>query len=350
MNNKRYSTAGIIALIILIFLIFESNAVQDGIREGMELLIYSVIPALFPFILVTSVISSTITSRQIPGLKVLGKLCRIPHGAEPVFLLGLIAGYPIGAKTIADMYASGQLNRSAANRLIGFCNNAGPAFIFGVLSQLFTKTSTPFFLWGIHILSAVIVGMILPGRNTEGCQLPTIKLQTFSHNLEQSIRTMTVISAWILIWRAAISLCYKYLPDSLPASLRAIITGLCELTNGCLALQYIANESTRFIIAACLLACGGLCITMQTKSVINSMGMGMYIPGKLLQSAISLLLSIACCRLLYPGSKNQITVWLASCTAGCLFISVIIINRLKIMVAFRRILLYNEEKVSERGN
>lgn len=336
MKCKQQYGTGIIALICFMFLIFDSRSVQDGVRQGIELLLHAAIPALFPFMLTASVLNTIMIGKKIPGLKIIGYLCRIPPGAESVFLLGLLAGYPIGAKTIYETYEAGQLDSEDARRLLGFCNNAGPAFIFGILGQMFTRRSAPFVIWGIHILSAMIVGRILPRRSTGSYPIHTATSQRFSSVMEQCIKTMAVISAWIIIWKIVISLCSRYFLLKMPAYLQVIIMGLCELTNGCLALQTIENESVRFIIASCLLACGGLCVTMQTKSVTKTLGTGMYLPGKLLQVLISFIISIGFSYALYPTAIPRVLFFISPivvifiCT-----VTFIILRSEKIMVAFR---------------
>ena len=48
---------------------------------------------------------------------------------------------------------------------------------------------------------------------------------------------------------------------------------------------------TRMLAASGLISLGGLCVGMQTVSVTEGLGLGSYIPGKLLQTALSLTLT-----------------------------------------------------------
>ena len=72
---------------------------------------------------------------------------------------------------------------------------------------------------------------------------------------------------------------------------QVILTGLLELANGCCELEKIANDGLRFMAAAVMLSFGGLCVAMQTLSVTEKLGLGSYLPGKLLQTLISLMLA-----------------------------------------------------------
>lgn len=42
-----------------------------------------------------------------------------------------MAGYPLGAASVAGLVERGEVSREEGGRLLGFCNNSGPAFILG---------------------------------------------------------------------------------------------------------------------------------------------------------------------------------------------------------------------------
>ena len=67
---------------------------------------------------------------------------------------------------------------------------------------------------------------------------------------------------------------------------------MTELANGCYELELVGSSGLRFVLVSCLLAFGGLCVSMQTISVTGKLGIGLYFPGKVLQCCISI--SIAC--------------------------------------------------------
>ena len=296
-NRRLFLTAGFCMLL----LIMDAQTAIKGAQDGIHQVLYTVIPALFPFMITTSVLNQVLIGQHLPGLRGIRKACGLPYGAESVWILGLISGYPIGAKLIADAYKAGQLERRTAQRLLGFCSNAGPAFVFGIIGQMFSNRIVPFVIAGIHILSALLTGLILPAK--ENCHCTVIRKTKFSlpQIVENSVKTLSLICAWIILWRIIISFLYKYILFQTPACLNVILIGVCELTNGCIALNTIKNEAVRCIVASCLLAGGGICVAMQTKSVTESLGITTYFTGKLLQVIISFVLSAAVCYALYPS-------------------------------------------------
>ena len=70
-----------------------------------------------------------------------------------------------------------------------------------------------------------------------------------------------------------------------------MITGLLELANGCCSLSSIDSVSVRFVLCSGMLAFGGVCVTMQTISVVNGLSVKYYFVGKGLQTVFSLLLA-----------------------------------------------------------
>ena len=74
---------------------------------------------------------------------------------------------------------------------------------------------------------------------------------------------------------------------------QVMITGILELSNGCCSLSMIENMDLRFLVCSGMLALGGVCITMQTSSVVQGLSMRYYLLGKLFQFAFSLILGIA---------------------------------------------------------
>ena len=234
---------------------------------------------------------------NIPILNHLGRLCRIPKGAESILLLGLLSGYPVGAKLVADSYTAGRLDKHSAQRMLPFCNNAGPSFIFGFLTPLFVNKYIPLILWLIHMLSALITGLLLPGEANSTHRYCSAKATNATTVLFSTMKSLVGICGWVILFKVLLAMANTWFLDRCTPIIRVCVSGLCELVNGCISLQGIANEATRMILCACLLACGGLCIYMQTASVTGDLQLDIYIPGKLLQTLISLLVivPVACC-------------------------------------------------------
>ncbi len=300
-QSKMWTGTG--ALICLFVLIIDSKTALSGAKDGLELSLRTVIPSLFPFFIFSYLINKIFIGTQIPIFSSLCRLCNIPRGAESIFILGFLGGYPVGAQCIENAYSGGNLSRKDAQRMLGFCSNAGPAFIFGMASSLFSSQKTLWALWGIHILSAIVVGCILPRRKNSTCIITHNSTVSLSLAVEHSIKTIGYVCGWVIIFRVLISFLQSWFLWLFPSSVQTMIVGFLELTNGCAFISSIPAEGQRFVLCAVLLSIGGLCVAMQTVSVTKKLGTGMYFPGKLLQGIFSFLFAVITQYALFPRSE-----------------------------------------------
>ena len=135
----------------------------QAVRDGLSLCAGTILPALFPFfILSTLTVESGLAARLgRPLERCMNVLFRVNGSCAAALVLGLIGGYPVGAKAAADLYRNGRCNESEARRLLGFCNNAGPSFLIGVVGAgIFQSAKLGLLLEGIHIFSALLIGLL----------------------------------------------------------------------------------------------------------------------------------------------------------------------------------------------
>ena len=131
MDRKTYRSDLCLLLCgTLVWLLADAGRVRTAVSEALALCAETVIPALFPFMVVSGLLVSLgfgeWLSPRLSGL--MGSLFRLPGSAASALLLGFVGGYPIGARTAADLYREGLLTKAEAGRLLTFCNNSIPPF------------------------------------------------------------------------------------------------------------------------------------------------------------------------------------------------------------------------------
>lgn len=286
---RKYSRIVLVVLYItiLIGLIIYSETAIKGAKDGIHLCIEKIIPSIFPFIFITMLVCNDSGAFSIKWLNPICRMTGIPMHTQQILILALVGGYPIGAQAVVKAYKDAQISRQSAKRLLAFCNNAGPSFIFGLVSNLFRNNRAAVCLWLIHICSALLVGILLP-RPGEMVHATTRGYPNkITDVLRNSIRAMSVICGWVIIFRILIML-FECIIKKLPSVVQTVVCGLMELSNGCIMSESINNEYIRFIIISALLSFGGLCVLLQTFSVADDIGLGLYVPGKILQLLFSL--------------------------------------------------------------
>ena len=337
---KHNKIIGIGAAACMLVLILDSRTALSGAVSGVELCIKTLIPSLFPFFVLSILLTNALAGQTISILKPIASVCKMPTGTESILAIGFLGGYPVGAQSVSGLYRKGHLTQSQAMRMLVFCNNAGPAFIFGFLSSFFTKSGNCWYLWLIQIVSALFVGFLLPVDSIGKNRILPVQKVSVTDVFAQSIKAMALVCGWVVFSRMILEFAHKWIWNNFPPFIQTVLCGICELSNGCIKLKEIQNEGLRFITASSLLSLGGICVMLQTSALSDGVSMNLYFPGKLLQCCISLLLSYIL-QMILPFA-SQITSFPLVITTG--LIAIIIGSYLrhpKITVAFRELLLYN---------
>lgn len=296
---KKNSYAPWLLAPVWIAFILDAKTAQLGAAEGIKLCIQAAIPSLFPFFFLSNLTLYALSGEDF-GL--LSKLS-IPKG---ILLPAFLGGYPMGSSAVAALYRDKKLTKSQAENLL-FYNQPGPAFLFGLVSKIFPKVQTIFLLWGIILFSTVLTAVII-----HPAPVPNIsarKKLSLQSTMQSSLQAMGKVCGWILLFRIIIEYLKKWAFPYCPTLVLIILTGILELTNGCLSLTVVKNEAVRFIICAGMLSFGGICVIMQTMSVSSPLSITPYLKAKLLQAFWAVLLS---CSIFYPSVRLPIILL---CTA-----------------------------------
>lgn len=272
----------------LIALILDSKTAAKSAESAIALCIQTVIPSLFPLFVLSGVMVSILSGLTLPGL---GRICKIPSGCEGIFLLGIIGGFPMGAQCIAQSVEQNCLQPEDGRRMLGFCNNCGPAFLFGILGGLFSDPLAPLALLLIQLESALAVAIFWPGKIHRGKSIPAKEI-SFPKAVNRAIRSMASVCAWVILAKVVLGFLNRWLFPFLPTWLCVILSGILELTSGCLCLSQIQSEPLRFLICCGFICFGGICVHLQIQGIAHDQSLytGPCVLQKILQAAVSVVL------------------------------------------------------------
>ena len=158
-----------ILLALMALLLFFSAPAAEAVRQGLALCAASVVPSLFPFLVLSSLFMATGGGELLgrPLQQAAGRILGCSGTGVSVFFLSLLGGYPVGGRLIGQLYRAGQLSKEEAEHLLLFCNNAGPAFILGFvgLGQM-GSMRIGVYLYLVHAAAAALVALLLrPGKS-----------------------------------------------------------------------------------------------------------------------------------------------------------------------------------------
>lgn len=336
MNRTKRSFVVTLSIIGMIIMILDSRLVINSAIEGISLCLWTVIPSLFPFFVVSSLISSNIGSKSNRIGCFISKLFKIPAGCEIVLLTGFLGGYPIGAQSVIQAFKNGSLSKNDALRMLSFCNNVGPAFIFGMVAPLFVSAAVGWFLWLITILSAVCVAMCMPGAYGTSSHIETKSIPA-TQLILSSAKAMANVCGWVVLFRIILAVLQKRAFSCVQPILQTILIGFFELTNGILQTASISEPRIQFILCAVFLNAGGMCVALQTHSIVNTLGIRTYCVGKTLQAMFSFLLSLMITPIIFEGGNYTVAI-----TAFVVIVVLLIIAQyFKKSIAFYEKVLYD---------
>lgn len=322
--KRNIFTITILAFGICLLVFSSSNL--PSIKKSLQLWANSVIPSLFPFFVATELLMNT-NFINILGKyfnKIMKPIFNIRGEGSFAFIMGLISGYPVGAKIACDFRINNICSKEECERLLSFTNNSGPLFIVGTVGISMFKNSTIGFLLLItHILSCITIGIIfrywkynsnnygnISYNISKNFQYKNISFsnigEILGNSIYNSIKTILIIGGFIVIFSSIISILnasgflniiiilftplfnYFNIDTSL---IYGIITGLLEITNGISSISNIAIKkiSISIIISSFLLGTGGLSILLQVLSITSKTDLSIkpYIYGKILHGIIS---------------------------------------------------------------
>lgn len=325
MNTSKEFRVILIVSLGIGMLILDGRTAMEGAKSGLEVCLQTVLPALFPFIFLSSILTTYLASIKPRNNSLLCRLYRVPGGSEGILLTGLLGGYPVGARCIGEAVNQGRLSASDARRMLVFCNAAGPGFIFGITGNILQHRWVPWCLWLTHLLSGVCTARLMPSPCTLRLERPAPPKFSITQRLRQSLQVVGEICGWVVLMRTAIAMLKRWFLWYLPEPCQLFITGLLELSNGCISLAVISNPGLQFIFLSVFLAFGGLCVALQTASAASNIDRKLYLPGKCLQALISFLLAYAMQFIFFSKEQQAGFQWMF--LNGVLMLIVILILR-----------------------
>lgn len=316
MSKKYLNALGVI--LVMLALLLSPNICISAAKDGLLLWFNKVLPSLLPFIILINILS---------GLNVMGvissiaspltrKLWKLPGSSLLIFIMGFVAGYPMGAKMVKELLDNGTLSPCEAQKTLCFSNNCGPLFIIGTIGALMlSSTSKGYFLLLIHVSSALLVSLIfsfydnsVPTRGRGHSSLPntsTLKFSVlFNESIKNAMDTIVYIGGYIIFFcvlakiiTASSIIHYilhsPFISSTYETAFLSLVTGLLELSNGA-SLTSMSNLSTVYSLAliAFMIGFGGLCVHFQASYILGNCGFSLapYIISKFMQGILSFIL------------------------------------------------------------
>lgn len=164
--KKKLFNISIIILCILIFLalLIEKKLIYNSILYALNLWVKNLIPALFPFFIITDILINYNITLYIP--KSIKEICKyifnITDNMFTIFILSILSGFPSNAKNTRALYKKGLISLNEANHILMFSHFSNPIFILTTVGLFFFKSKKiGIVILVSHYISNIILGILI---------------------------------------------------------------------------------------------------------------------------------------------------------------------------------------------
>ena len=128
-RSKKYVYSFVCLFIMACCIIYSVN-ITNYVILGIKICLYSVIPSLLPFMLITNYMQAHNLCTTVSAIfyPIFNKLMSLSEYGTFALIIGFTSGYPMGAKIIGDLYSANNISFKEAKLLITFCNISSISF------------------------------------------------------------------------------------------------------------------------------------------------------------------------------------------------------------------------------
>ncbi len=373
-NRIRIGFVFLLTLCGIIGILIFPEVSCDAAAKSIEMCLSILIPTLFPFLVLSGIFIKSGFAERLgrfaePFTK---RVFRVGGCCSCAMILGLISGFPVGAKTVSSLYEKGACSKTDAEKTLAFCNNAGPSFILGTVGVgIWQSSKTGWLLWGIQIVSSVAVGVVV-GRLRKGDDNAYRKpkkpvaanreplLRIFLSSVTEGAVSVLYISAFVVFFAVAVSLLLhtglipstaaflcKLFPFFDNGTVENILVGVFEMTTGVSRIGGSAPILRNLAVTSAVIGWAGISVHCQVLSYICDGGLSAkpYFIGKILQTVFAAALTFFCSFLLHRPSAH---VFAASSDFSEMPVAAVLCGIVIVFSVTVLVLLVREKKQTEK--
>ncbi|MCD7827061.1 MAG: hypothetical protein LUG85_00770 [Clostridiales bacterium] len=292
---KKYAAIAFAALLGMLFIV-KHDIVADSIKESLTLCGEVLIPSMLPFMVLSSfaLYAGLFSSPGKPVTLFMNRVFHLPGSSFQALFFGFTGGYPVGARTIAELYENGQINKGEAEHLFAFCINSGPAFTVSAAGGIMLHSQYAGYIMLVSVcLASAAVGIALGivRRKEAVSDLPVAKAtNNMSDALIEGVsaaeRGIFSVCVWLLTFSAFSAVTDSFIKVSV---VRAVYEMITEVTAGVSAAAHIGGLP---LCSACI-SFGGLCVMCQLVPSMKKCGIKIkkYLLFRIINSILTYVIS-----------------------------------------------------------
>lgn len=288
----------ICSLFFLVNLIIYRNLVFDTVGFSLNIWITSLLPALFPFFIVSDILINYDVIKYFPKVirNSIKYLFNVSDNGLVIILLSMLSGFPSNARNIKNMYLDKKITKEEGEHLLYFTHFSNPMFILGTIPLILNSNKISKYILISHYLANIILGICLRKYNRVN-DSNTSNYKEDKHNfglvlttsIRKSLDSVLSILGTLTVFLIISTLLINFFNLDNTSSL--LIKSILELTSGLKELgSYNLLDKYLLIISSCILSFGGLSVHMQVINELADTDISYknYFIGRILQVVLSL--------------------------------------------------------------
>ena len=283
---------------IFIYIFIYSNIVKRNITVGINIWLYSLIPTLFPFLLITKILINYNIFDIINTIfgKIIEKIFHISKNSSFIVIISMLTGFPTGSIYIKDLLEKDLISIEEANKLITFTSFANPIFVISFIGEtLLNNRSIGIYIFLIHLFTGLLLGIFIKCNNINHAykkhNLNKSFITILTISINESFKTLINMLGIIIFFLIILSIIDTFIPSSL---IILVLKGFIEITMGVtnIANSYL-NTRLKVAIISSLLSFNGLSVHFQIKSIIDNTQIkyNKYLFARILHSLLCFIVS-----------------------------------------------------------
>jgi len=253
-----------------------SEKISLAIINSIERCLKIVIPSLFAFMVISSLIIKSGLHRYFsrPFRFISKYILHIDENLFSVFLMSFTGGYPIGIKNLAELYDNNEISKKEAERMLSFCYMPSPAFVMGISSPILYSSKKAGIIIYISISISTILFAIISGffKKAESNMKKSDKIKISSETLISAVESSSVSLFKIcimIIFSSVIIVFTEILLSniSINTNISVIINSFIEITT----MTELERDIFKLLpIITALFSFGGISVIMQIKTIAGN--------------------------------------------------------------------------------
>ncbi len=287
-----------------------SSHTASGATKGLNYAVRYLIPSLFPFMVLSSLMMHSGAYRVIAKLfsPITRYVLRLPSAASAAVLLSMVGGFPIGAKCVSILHDAHRIDDQTANRMMSFCVCSGPAFLItGVGTVMLHNPTAGLILYLSQLIAALTISLATAiffrksttERFSESDSASQPFLDSFILSATDSAYSVIELTALVVVFSVIVELISVCPIPSLNviAQLFLEVTGACHL---------IAEGGYPLWMLSFAVGFGGVCVHLQIFRILRSIKINRlkFVLFRLLNAVLSSFVTYLICLFYVPTAQT----------------------------------------------